>query len=113
MKYNSRSIYGCTMAEPEFEAPRGCRLTQSLDGKRLYIHLVEYPLGFVEMKKLDGKVEYAQFLHDYSQIETVSFGSRNGEHADLVLAMRENSLAFKVPAVKPNVITPVIEVFLK
>ena len=43
MKYNSRSIYGCTMAEPEFVAPRGTRLTQSEDGKRLYIHLIEYP----------------------------------------------------------------------
>ncbi|MBR2060621.1 MAG: YebC/PmpR family DNA-binding transcriptional regulator, partial [Tidjanibacter sp.] len=61
----------------------------------------------------DGKVEYAQFLHDYSQIETVSFDSRNGDHADLLLAMRANSLAFKVPAVKPNIITPVIEVILK
>ena len=65
------------------------------------------------MKNLDGKVEYAQFLHDYSQIETVSFNSNQGEHADLVHAMSERSLAFKVPAVKPNVITPVIEVILK
>ena len=29
MKYNSRSIYGCTMAEPEFKEPRDCRLTQT------------------------------------------------------------------------------------
>ncbi len=35
MKYNSRSIYGCTMAEPEFDAPSDCRLTQSEDGKRV------------------------------------------------------------------------------
>ena len=31
MKYNSRSIYGCTMAEPEFKAPADCRFTQSVD----------------------------------------------------------------------------------
>ena len=42
MKYNGESIYGCTQAEPEFTAPRGTRLTQSNDGKRLYIHLMEY-----------------------------------------------------------------------
>ena len=39
MKFNSRSIYGCTMAEPEYETPIDCRLTQSEDGKRLYVHL--------------------------------------------------------------------------
>lgn len=35
MKYNSRSIYGCTMAEPEYLAcvPTDCRLTQSEDGQ--------------------------------------------------------------------------------
>lgn len=29
MKYNSRSIYGCTMAEPGLVAPDGCKYTQS------------------------------------------------------------------------------------
>ena len=66
MKYNSRSIYGCTMAEPEFCAPRGCRLTQSEDGKRLYVHLCEYPYKFLELPGFAGKVDYAQFLHDAS-----------------------------------------------
>ena len=34
MKYNSRSIYGCTMAEPDLLAacPRDCRMTQSPTG---------------------------------------------------------------------------------
>ena len=48
-RYNSRSIYGCTKAEPEFKTPTDCRLTQSEDGKRLYIHLYAYP--FDNMKK--------------------------------------------------------------
>ena len=43
MRFHSRSIYGCTMAEPGFTAPEGCSLTQSEDGSRLYIHLFEYP----------------------------------------------------------------------
>ena len=46
MKYNSRSIYGCTMAEPDILAygvPNDCRFTQSEDGKRLYVHLFAYP----------------------------------------------------------------------
>ena len=51
MKYNSRSIYGCTMAEPELLAhcPNGCKFTQSQDGKRLYIHLFTYPFQSLEL----------------------------------------------------------------
>ena len=110
MKYNSRSIYGCTMAEPEFTAPRGTRLTQSADGKRLYIHLVEYPYEFLEFRGLADKIDYAQFLHDGSEIlytvGTVDhFSEGKTTSADLV--------AFKIPIVKPNTIVPVIEVFLK
>ena len=111
MKYNSRSIYGCTMAEPEFVAPRGTRLTQSEDGKRLYIHLVEYPYAFLEFRGLGGKIDYAQFLHDGSEIlytegKIDHFSEGRTEANDLV--------AFKIPFVKPeNMEVPVIEVFLK
>lgn len=110
MKYNSRSIYGCTMAEPEFTAPRGTRLTQSVDGKRLYIHLVEYPYEFLEFRGLADKIDYAQFLHDGSEVlYTVGsidhFSEARTQSADLV--------AFKIPIVKPNTVVPVIEVFLK
>lgn len=104
MKYNSRSIYGCTMAEPEFKAPNGCRLTQSEDGKRLYIHLLEYPYQTVYMPCLEGKVEYAQFLHDGSEIR---FNPKSG------FVCNGMGNVFLLPVVKPNVIVPVIEVFLK
>ncbi len=110
MKYNSRSIYGCTMAEAEFVAPRGCRLTQSEDGKRLYVHLIEYPYKFLEISGFAGKVDYAQFLHDGSEIimreeETGHFSE--GQTKD------ETKLVLSIPPVKPNVIVPVIELFLK
>ncbi len=105
MKLNSRSIYGCTMAEPEFVAPNGCRLTQSEDGKRLYIHLLEYPFQLLQVPCLAGKVEYAQFLHDASEVhfkESVN-----------VLFGESLAATFTLPTVKPDVIVPVIEVFLK
>ena len=110
MKYNSRSIYNCTMAEPEFVAPRGTRLTQSEDGKRLYIHLIEYPYAFLEFRGLGGKIDYAQFLHDGSEIiytegKIAHFSEGRTEAEDLV--------AFNLPTPKPNVVVPVIEVFLK
>ena len=69
MKYNSRSIYGCTMAEPEFKAPSGTVFTQSESGKRLYLHIFSYPYRFLKLDNLADKIDYAQFLHDGSEIK--------------------------------------------
>ncbi len=97
MRYHGRSIYGCTMAEPEFKAPAGTKLTQSEDGKRLYIHLETYPFDSLAMENLADKMKYAQFLHDASEILWEKDGNR---------------VIFKLPAVKPDVLVPVIEVIL-
>ena len=110
MKYNGRSIYGCTMAEPEWTAPKGCRFTQSEDGKRLYIHLMEYPYAFLELHGLAGKVDYAQFLHDGSEI---LFTEGESQHFSEGRTKGDDLLVMNIPPVKPNVIVPVIEVFLK
>lgn len=111
MKYNSRSIYGCTMAEPQFKAPRGCRLTQSEDGKRLYVHLIEYPFEALELEDMADKVEYAQFLHDASELLMM----KKEKNPYFLVAGDEakDMLVVKLPAVKPDVIVPVVELFLK
>ena len=98
------------MAEPEFVAPRGCRLTQSVDGKRLYVHLCEYPYAFLELKGYAGKVDYAQFLHDGSELLM-----REGDpgHYSEAQTKSDDLLVITMPEVKPNVIVPVIELFLK
>ena len=110
MKYNSRSIYGCTMAEPEFKAPRGTRLTQSVDGKRLYIHLIEYPYAFLEFEGLGDKIDYAQFLNDGSEVLYTVGGV---DHFSEARSKKDGLVAFKIPAIQPNTLVPVIEVFLK
>ncbi len=110
MKYNSRSIYNCTMAEPQFTAPRGCRLTQSSDGKRLYVHLMEYPYGFLEMHGYAGKVAYAQFLHDGSELQMCE---GKPVHISDGLSKGDDLLFLTLPAIKPDVTVPVIELFLK
>lgn len=104
MKYNSRAIYGCTMAEPEFTTPNGCRLTQSEDGNRLYIHLLEYPYQTLYMPCLDGKVKFSRFLHDGSEVR---YNPKNG------FACTPMDNIFLLPTIKPDVLVPVIEVFLK
>lgn len=111
MKYNCRSIYGCTKADPEFVAPLGTRLTQSEDGKRLYIHLVEYPTTrYLTMKSLAGKIDYAQFLHDGSEILY-----REGSDGIVRVGMDDSSdvVVFYMPVLNTDIIDPVIEVFLK
>ena len=99
MRFNGRSIYGCTKAEPEFEAPVGTVLTQSADGSRLYIHLLEYPFSEMKMGNMAGKIDYAQFLHDASEI-------RFRENPD-------GTVNFIIPGIKPKQEISVIEVFLK
>ena len=111
MKYNSRSIYGCTMAEPELLAhcPNGCKFTQSEDGKRLYIHLFTYPFQSLELPGFEGKIDYAQFLHDGSELlckDGVELMADGGN-------FKTTAPVIELPVVKPNVIVPVIELFLK
>ena len=110
MKYNSRSIYGCTMAEPGFTAPADCRFTQSADGKRLYVHLFAYPFAHLQLPGLGGKVDYAQFLHDGSELK---FSENKLEHFGEALPEKEDLLVIYLPPVKPNVLVPVIELLLK
>lgn len=110
MKLNSRSIYGCTMAEPEFTAPRGTYLTQSEDGKRLYVHLFQYPFGVLEMPGYAGKVEYAQFLHDASELRITE---HKVDHFGDGLSSGDDLLVLSLPVIKPPVTVPVIELFLK
>lgn len=110
MKYNSRSIYGCTKAEPEFKEPIGCRLTQSEDGKRLYIHILNYPFAFLEMRGLSGRIDYAQFLHDGSE---VTYTEGKYQHFGEGLPEDESMVVFQLPAVKPEPEVPVIEIMLK
>ena len=67
MKKNSRSIYGCGIADQSFKAPKGTLLTQSNDGKRLYLHLPVYQNKLI-FENMAGKIDYAQFLFDGSEI---------------------------------------------
>ncbi len=110
MRYNSRSVYGCTMAEPGFAAPADCRLTQTEDGRRLYVHLFAYPFAHLQLRGLAGKVEYAQFLHDGSEL---AFTQGKVNHFSEGAAQAEDLLVVELPPVKPDVLVPVVELFLK
>jgi alpha-L-fucosidase len=102
MKYNSRSVYGCTEAPAGFTAPANTLLTYNPVTKRLYIHLLSYPMGSMTLKNMGDKVKYIQFLHDASEIK---FGTGENES--------KNDLTLQLPVQKPPVEIPVLEVYLK
>ncbi|GAG51666.1 unnamed protein product, partial [marine sediment metagenome] len=95
MRYNDRSIYGCTMSD--FIAPTDCRYTQNFDTGRLYCHLFAWPMKAQRLPGMAGKIEYAQLLHDGSEV----LWQEEGE--DVVLTL---------PIAKPSVEIPVVELFL-
>jgi len=109
MDFNNRSIYGCTEAPAEFTAPDNTLLTYNPETNRLYVHLLDYPMKWFTMKGFGGKVKYAQFLHDGSEIK---FGKprHNVTHQE---TLAEEDVILILPMVKPNVEIPVIELILE
>lgn len=107
MKFNSRSIYGCTQAPAEFKAPENSILTYNPITKRLYIHLLSYPLQNLTLPNFKGKVKYAQFLHDASEIKITA-----KESIWIKEEGNSNDLNLNLPVIKPNVVIPVIELIL-
>jgi alpha-L-fucosidase len=109
MKYNGRSIYGCTQAPDEYKAPANTLLTYNPTTKRLYIHLLDWPLSQITLQGFAGKIKYAQFLHDASEIKM----SQKKETTWVNETANKESVILSLPVNKPNVEIPVIELMLK
>ncbi|MDF1514062.1 MAG: alpha-L-fucosidase, partial [Anaerolineae bacterium] len=104
MALHSESIYGCTQSE--YPEPQDCRLTQK--GNKVYVHIYAWPFKHLYLKGLGGKVVYARFLHDGSE---VMLKSSDWYAAHLQLA--EDTLLLDLPVLRPDVEVPVIELELK
>ncbi len=102
MKYNSRSVYGCTAAPEGFTAPPNTLLTYNPVTKRLYIHLLAYPMGSLSLPGMGDKIKYVQFLHDASEVQLRTARENEG-----------NDITLNLPVLKPPVEIPVLEVFLR
>lgn len=111
MKYHSRSIYGCGMAEGLIE-PRDCRYTYNRETNRLYLHIMNWPFKHIHLKGLSGKVKYAQFLHDGSEVK-MRDSADTQVHASLSHKTPAGAVTVDLPVVKPAVEVPVIELILK
>lgn len=109
IKYNGRSIYECTQAPEEYKAPANTLLTYNPKTKRLYIHLIGWPMGQITLQGFAGKIKYAQFLHDASEIKMVPKKDASGE----IDPAKSDCVVLSLPMVKPNVEIPVIELMMK
>ena len=109
MRFNSKSIYGCTQAPKEFAAPPHTLLTYNPGTKKLYVHLLAYPLDALVLPGYAGKVTYVQFLHDNSEIK---FGTQQG-HEFSKINEKSNDIILNLPVQKPETEIPVVELSLK
>lgn len=113
MRLHRRSIVGCGVAPESFKAPTGCRYTYNPQKHLLYLHLFEWPFGAVHLPEMKGKVKYAQFLNDASEIQhrddSVKVGEAIGDHQENTAS---GYVTLNLPTQKPNVAVPVIEIFL-
>jgi len=108
MRRHGRSIYGCTQAPDAFKTPQDCRLTYNPDTRRLYVHILAWPYKHLHLDGFAGKVEYAQLLNDASEVGM----GLDAWHAGQIGAGKE-TLTLVLPQQKPNVVVPVVELFLK
>ena len=108
MKFNNRSVYGCTQAPDKFPKPDNCLLTYNPETNRLYVHLLDYPMGRLTLNGFGGKVRYAQFLHDASEIK---FGKPR-HNVTYQETLKDKDIILMLPVVKPDIEIPVIELFL-
>ncbi|MDA0321784.1 MAG: alpha-L-fucosidase [Verrucomicrobia bacterium] len=110
MALHSRAIYGCGAAPDGVQAPPDCRYTYNAKTKRLYLHLLAWPFGAVHLDGLAGRVEYAQLLNDASEIRMRD--SSTEVNAALNAATPQGNITLELPVLKPDVVVPVIELFL-
>ena len=97
-RLHGRAICGATQST--YTPPPDCRYTQR--GDRLYLHLFAWPFKHIYLDGLAGRVAYAQLLNDASEVK-MSEQAQAGE----------KTLRLELPVQQPNVLVPVVELFLK
>ncbi|MBI3942935.1 MAG: alpha-L-fucosidase [Chloroflexi bacterium] len=108
MHIHARSIYGCTQSP--FPAPLDCRYTQN--GNRLYLHIFNWPFRRIHLEGLSDRIEYVQLLNDASEVpfkrsDDIVYRGNTSE------VLPPGLVTLELPVQKPDVVVPVVEIFLK
>ena len=109
MRLHDRSITGCTASD--FTPPPDCRFTQN--GKRLYLHLFSWPFRHVRLDGMASRVEFVRLLNDGSEIKMQVIDPHQQAQNTTVGGGSADTLTLELPVQKPDVVVPVIELFLK
>ena len=112
MRRHGRSIYGCTQAPAWVACPPDCRLTWNPVTRRLYVHIFAWPYKHIHLEGLTGRVEYAQLLHDGSEVGLKGLEDWQARH-NANAGIKPGTVTLSLPQVRPNVTVPVVELFLK
>jgi len=106
MRRHGRSIYGCTQVPDDLDLrlPAGVTATWNPETRRVYLHLPQWPAQSLRIPGWEGKVAYAQLLDDASEI-LINKGS-------FIDGPAPGELHLKLPIKRPEVLSPVVELFL-
>jgi alpha-L-fucosidase len=66
----------------------------------------------IHLEGLAGRIDYAQFLHDASEVRC-SESDPHVQPQNTTLPGAEGTVLLQLPIQKPDVLVPVIELFLK
>ncbi len=102
------SIYGAGPAE--FTPPADGRYTRR--GDRLYLHLFGWPFRHVHLPGLAGRVKYAQFLHDASEVRWREYAGVETDSNVGLKGIPDGTVTLELPVQRPNELVPVVEIFL-
>lgn len=108
MRLHNQAIYDCSASE--FDPPSDCRYTQR--DNRLYLHILNWPLAHLHLEGLAGKVAFARFLHDGSEVRFKD-ADPSAVAQNIDMSEEKGDVILSIPTVRPDVAIPVIELFLK
>ncbi|HLH58540.1 MAG TPA: alpha-L-fucosidase [Streptosporangiaceae bacterium] len=108
LRRHGRAIYGA--GHCDLTPPADCRYTRR--GDRLYLHVFAWPFRHLHLPGMAGRVEYAQFLHDASEVPMRVIPPEATAQNTTMGGLPAGTLTLDLPVQRPDVLVPVIELFL-
>ncbi|PPL18959.1 alpha-L-fucosidase [Microterricola pindariensis] len=108
MRLHERAVVGAGHAA--HRPPREGVYTQR--GNKLYLHVFTWPMGFLHLPELAGKVSYARLLHDGSWVKTSVSDPDQQALVTQPAGQAAGTLTLSLPTRRPDVAMPVIELTL-
>lgn len=109
MRLHEGSIRGAGAAP--WTPPPDTRCTRR--GDRVYLHLFAWPFEHLHVPGLEGRVGFARLLHDGSEVTIVRNDPSAQAYATTMPSRPEGTLTLRLPTRRPDVLVPVVELFLE